>query len=70
MAKKPHSPFKVIQSLGWPFFWGSLAFVALYLCIQHEVITNKIIVRYVTAHPVSYVVSLMFCVGMASLLLK
>jgi biopolymer transport protein ExbB/TolQ len=70
MTKKPQSIMRVIQSLGWPIFWGLAAFIALLVGLQQHVITNETVIRYVTAHPISYATTLMFCVGIASLLLK
>jgi len=45
-------------------------FTLVSLALHRGLITQPILVRYLTAHPVSYVATAMFCVGMASLAFK
>ena len=61
---------KVLNALGWPIFWGTAAYVGLLVSIKNGIITNELLIRYLTSHAVSYIASAMFCVGVAALLLR
>ena len=65
-----HSAFAVIQSLGWPILLGSAAYTAFMLLLTRQVISSELLDRYLTSHPVSYIATAMFFIGVASLLLK
>lgn len=58
----------VIQSVGWPVFWGTAAYVGLLLAIKNQILTNEILVRYLTSHLVAYIATAMFCIGMAAII--
>lgn len=60
----------VMSSLGWPLVIGLVAYWAFLFFIEKEWIASETLVRYLSAHPVSYVATGMFFVGMAGLALK
>lgn len=60
----------VMSSLGWPIVFGLVGFWAFLFCLEQEWIKSELLVRYLNAHPVSYVATAMFFVGVASLGLK
>lgn len=60
----------VIESLGWPLFWGISATAAFYLLIGFGVIQNELVSRYFAGHPVEYIETALFFVGVMALLLK
>lgn len=60
----------VMSSLGWPIVLGLVAYWAFLFCIEKEWIASDLLIRYLSAHPVSYVATGMFFVGMAALGLK
>lgn len=68
-AKASRSMLMVLRSLGWPLLYGMAAYSALFVLIRKEVITNALLVRYLESHPVSYVATAMFCVGIAALVM-
>ncbi len=72
MAKRRtwQSAAAVLRSLGGPLLIGMVAFTLLTLAMHRGLISHPILIRYLTAHPVSYVATAMFCVGMASLGIK
>lgn len=53
-----------------PVFWGGLAYVVFHLLWAKGVITNPFILRYFAQHPVEYVETAMFMLGIAALVLK
>jgi biopolymer transport protein ExbB/TolQ len=53
-----------------PVFWGGLAYVGFHALWANGVITNPFILRYFAQHPVEYVETAMFLVGIAALVLK
>jgi biopolymer transport protein ExbB/TolQ len=61
---------RVLKSLGWPCYWGAALFIGLVVGFKNGVITNPILVKYVTSHPVAYIETAMFCVGFAALCIK
>lgn len=60
----------IVSALGWPLIFGLIAYSGLFILIRKEVITNALLVRYLESHPVSYVATAMFCVGVAALILR
>lgn len=53
-----------------PFLWGGAAALAFYGLIHAGVLDAPLVKRYFTGHPVEYLETIMFMVGMASLLLQ
>ena len=54
----------------WPVFWGTLASIAFYATIHFGFISNELVRRYFANHPVEYIATTMFFVGLAALLIK
>ncbi|MGB6043954.1 MAG: MotA/TolQ/ExbB proton channel family protein [Pirellulales bacterium] len=54
----------------WPVVWGALLTLGFYVMIQKSVIDNPWITRYFASHPVEYITTTMFFVGLAALWLK
>ncbi|MBN2296572.1 MAG: MotA/TolQ/ExbB proton channel family protein, partial [Pirellulales bacterium] len=52
-----------------PILWGSLASAVFYCLIYFDVINNGYVRDYFAGHPVEYVTTVMFFVGMAALLI-
>lgn len=67
--KASRSMLAVLNSLGWPVVIGLTLYTGLFILIRKEVITHALLIRYLESHPVSYVATAMFCVGMAALIL-
>ena len=53
-----------------PIFWGGLAYSGFHLLWANGFITNPFILRYFAQHPVEYVETAMFMLGIAALVLK
>ncbi|MEZ6108693.1 MAG: MotA/TolQ/ExbB proton channel family protein [Pirellulaceae bacterium] len=67
-AKKMWRPaIAVVRNLGWPLVIGLGLFTLITLGLNRGWISHPILVRYLTAHPVSYIATAMFCVGISSL---
>jgi len=60
----------ILGSLGRPLFWGMAAWVGFYVMVHQGVIQNELVRRYFANHPVEYVESAMFFVGLAALVLR
>ena len=60
----------VIESLGWPLFWGLAATFAFYLLVFWGVFQSNLVTRYFAGHPVEYVETALFFVGVVALLLR
>lgn len=60
----------VVESLGWPLFWGLSATLGFYLLIGWGVIRSELISRYFAGHPVEYAETALFFVGVFALLVK
>lgn len=60
----------VLSSLGWPLVIGLVAFWTLLFALEQGWIQSELLVRYLSAHPVSYVATAMFFVGAVGLLMK
>jgi len=59
-----------IASLGWPLILGFAASSFFYTLLIKGPFTNPLMRRYFATHPVSYVATTMFFVGMATLIAK
>ena len=53
-----------------PLLWGTLAAIAFFGLIHGSVIDDPLVLRYFTSHPVEYMETALFAVGLAALLLK
>lgn len=60
----------VIESLGWPLFWGLAATFGFYLLVGWGIIQSALVSRYFAGHPVEYIETALFFVGVAALLFK
>jgi len=60
--------FRAVVKL--PIVWGVLASVLFYKLIDLGVFSGQFVQRYFASHPVEYVATIMFFIGMAALLLK
>ena len=56
--------------MGRPLFWGLMATLSFYLLIGWGVIQNELVMRYFAGHPVEYIETGLFFVGIAALVLK
>ncbi len=53
-----------------PLLWGGLASLAFYAPIRRGLVTSEFVHRYFASHPVEYVITVLFFVGVAALTLK
>jgi len=60
----------VLANLGWPLCWGLLLWLCFYMFIHQGIIESTLVIRYFAGHPVEYLESAMFFVGMAALVIK
>ena len=60
----------VVESLGWPLFWGLAATFGFYLLLAWGVIQSELVTRYFAGHPVEYLETGLFFVGVVALVLK
>jgi len=60
----------VIESLGWPLFCGLAATFGFYLPLGWGIVQNNLIQPYFAGHPVEYIETALFFIGVAALLLK
>ena len=60
----------VIESLGWPLFWGLAATFGFYLLLGWGIIQNNLVSRYFAGHPVEYIETALFFIGVVALLMK
>lgn len=64
-------PTQIVQAVTRsPFLWGVLASAAFYTLVFAGPLDVPFIKRYFTHHPVEYMLTVMFAVGLASLLIK
>ena len=54
----------------WPVLWGGLATAAFYVAIRTGHLQHPLLNRYFASHPVEYIATTMFFVGLAALLIK
>lgn len=66
--KRSTSWIAVLPSLVIPVCIGMTLYLGLLAMIDHQVITDETVLRYLTGHPVSKISVAMFLVGMASLM--
>ena len=60
----------VVASLGWPLFWGITATVVFYILLGAGFIRSQLVARYFAGHPVEYIETALFFIGVIALLLK
>jgi len=60
----------MLGSLGWPMLLGAAGCTLFYAAIYQGVFESPLFHRYFATHPVSFVATGMFCVGLAALVLK
>lgn len=53
-----------------PLVWGGLASLAFYAIIRRGFVTSEFVHRYFASHPVEYVITILFFVGVAALVIK
>ena len=64
-------PNSLSQSFfGSPILWGALASTGFYAAISYGALSGRFVERYFASHPVEYVATTMFFVGMAALVIK
>ncbi len=59
----------VFRALVLPLVIGLVMYLCLNLFIDREVISNEVVLRYLTGHPISKITTFMFFIGVAALLL-
>ena len=69
-GEKRHLALVVLGSLGWPLIWGSAASATFFGLIHAGIIRDELVIRYFAGHPVEYVETAMFFVGLAALALR
>ncbi|MFV2066271.1 MAG: MotA/TolQ/ExbB proton channel family protein, partial [Pirellulales bacterium] len=62
--------FRRLAFVRLPLFWGGLAFFGFYGLIHRGVLSGGMVERYFTSHPVEYVSTGLFFVGMAALMIQ
>lgn len=67
--KRSSSWIAVLPSLVIPVCMGLMMYLGLFFLIQQEILSNEMVLRYITGHPVSKVTVGMFFIGLASLAL-
>jgi biopolymer transport protein ExbB/TolQ len=68
LQRKKNFIVAVVGQLGWPLLWGTAATVAFYLALDRGMIPGKAgLQRFLAGHPVEYIETLMFFVGLATL---
>jgi biopolymer transport protein ExbB/TolQ len=68
-VKRSTQWFSVLPSLVTPICLGLVFYIGLMAAIQHQVISDETVLRYLMGHPVSKISVAFFFVGFASLLL-
>ncbi len=53
-----------------PLLWGGLLSVGFYAILLHDQFAQPLLLRYFAGHPVEYITTVMFFVGLAALMLK
>jgi biopolymer transport protein ExbB/TolQ len=69
-AKRRSFASIVLASLGWPLFLGLLLTVVFYALIAGGIIRSELVSRYFAGHPVEYIETTLFFIGVVALLLK
>lgn len=57
-----------VTSLIIPAAWGGAVYLLLAAMLDGKIIEHELAVRYLTGHPISRVTTLLFCIGMVSLI--
>ncbi len=57
-----------VTSLIIPAAWGGAVYLLLAAILDGKIIEHELAVRYLTGHPISRVTTLLFCIGMISLI--
>lgn len=70
MPRKKSVFVVVLESFGWPVLWGLAGTFVFYALIEQEILKHPIAVRYFAGHPVEYIETALFFVGLAVVLLK
>jgi biopolymer transport protein ExbB/TolQ len=65
-----NSLFVILSSIGWPLLLGSAGSTLFYVLVFRGPLDVPAMHRYFATHPVSYVATVMFFVGLAALCLK
>jgi len=69
-AKSRNSLVVIFSTLGWPLVVGISVCTLFYAGVYRGPLDNELLRRYVAVHPVSFIATGMFFVGMAALLLR
>lgn len=69
-TEKRSSLASLAGALGWPLILGSAACSLFYVLIFQGPLHTPWMLRYFASHPIAFAATGMFCVGLASLLLK
>ncbi|MEK6248216.1 MAG: MotA/TolQ/ExbB proton channel family protein, partial [Planctomycetales bacterium] len=72
MSKQAHKSNRSfsISILRWPVLWGAAATIGFYVAIRDGHINHPLVIRYFANHPVEYIATTMFFVGLAALFIK
>ena len=60
----------VLQKMGWPVLWGTIACIAFYALIRNGIIESPTITRYFGTHPVQYLEAALFFIGVSAIFIK
>ena len=69
-SKKQTNNSLSLAIMKWPVLWGGVATAAFYIAIRGGHLQHPLITRYFASHPVEYIATTMFFVGLAALLIK
>ena len=69
-SKKRNNDSVSLAIMKWPVLWGGIATAAFYIAIRAGHMQDPLITRYFASHPVEYIATTMFFVGLAALLIK
>ena len=59
-----------LETVGWPMMWGMLACTLFYFLIHQGIIESPTVERYFSGHPVEYVETALFFIGVAAIVGK
>lgn len=60
----------VFESLGWPLIWGLAATFTFYFLVSRGIVQSELVSRYFAGHPVEYIETALFFIGVVALLMK
>ena len=69
-SKKQNNDSVSLAIMKWPVLWGGVVTAAFYMAISAGHLQHPLITRYFASHPVEYIATTMFFVGLAALLIK